>query len=208
MTLMQPIMCETIPSGETWVYEVKYDGFRCVLTWTNDSVQLTSRNGTDLSGKFPEIIDACRSEQSHVQSYLPLELDGELAILNHTYQANFALIQKRSRLQDTEKINEQAAAHPASFMVFDLLASAGSSRQGQPFAQRKHELALVFGNTNQLGERLQYIACTTDAHALWQTLVTSKGEGLVAKQRDSLYQPGKNIMIGLKSKIGEPLRHF
>lgn len=63
MDMMKPITSTEIPYGKEWVYEVKYDGFRCVLTWDKDgSIQLTSKNRKDLTENFPEIITFCRKK--------------------------------------------------------------------------------------------------------------------------------------------------
>lgn len=80
MKLMKPIASEQIPTGAEWVYEVKYDGFRCVLHWEHDTIRLISRNDTDLTTNFPEIIEACKSQQPSIEDSLPLRVDGELVI--------------------------------------------------------------------------------------------------------------------------------
>jgi len=99
MGVMKPVSSEAIPYGEAWVYEVKYDGFRCVLDWDKESIRLTSKNNKDLTNNFPEIIAFCQERQELINDLLPLQLDGELVILNHPYQANFSLVQKRGRLK-------------------------------------------------------------------------------------------------------------
>src|SRR5690606_16320988 len=102
-----------IPIGDDWVYEVKYDGFRCVLHWHQDgSIQLTSKNNKNLTDNFPEIVQFCKENAAAIQTLLPLQLDGELVILNNEYQANFSWIQKRGRLKNKEKIQETAIKRP------------------------------------------------------------------------------------------------
>lgn len=190
MTLMKPIASEDVPEGTEWVYEIKYDGFRCVLHWEEGSIRLTSRNGVDLSSNFPEIIETCMAQQMHVEDYLPLKIDGELVVLNNAYQANFSWIQKRGRLKKSDIIAENAAARPASFMAFDLLMSKGTGHSDQSFHQRKRKLAYVFSHDDSLGERLHYVPYTDNPNVLWEDIFNHKGEGIIAKRIDSQYQPG------------------
>lgn len=85
MEIMKPIASTTIPTGAEWVYEVKYDGFRCLLSWEKDQATLTSKNNKDLTSLFPEIVNFCNVHQKRVEHLLPVQLDGELTVLNHTY---------------------------------------------------------------------------------------------------------------------------
>ncbi|MFD1036925.1 site-specific integrase [Virgibacillus byunsanensis] len=117
MDVMKPKASSHVPSGEEWMFEVKYDGFRGVLTWSIETIQLTSKNNKDLTSNFPEIIDFCKDQQAVVEPYLPLTLDGEIVILNNPYQANFSLLQKRGRLKNEDSIRKTASMRPASFCV-------------------------------------------------------------------------------------------
>lgn len=66
-----------IPIGEDWLYEAKYDGFRCMLIWDEEPT-LISRNGYILNHNFPEIIDFCLEIKEQIKSFIPLTLDGEI----------------------------------------------------------------------------------------------------------------------------------
>ncbi|GAA0605753.1 DNA ligase D [Virgibacillus siamensis] len=182
MKLMKPIASREIPHGDKWVYEVKYDGFRCVLVWDKNSIKLFSRNNRDLSGNFPEIIAYCQEQQDLVADALPLKLDGELVVLNNPMQANFSFIQKRGRLGNKEAISAAADAHPASFMTFDLLDQDDNVR----FSVRKQRLADVLSRLEADG-RIRYVPFHEDAAVLWNEIFENKGEGLIAKRRDSTY---------------------
>src|SRR5690625_3852945 len=104
MELMQPIATNQIEPNSDWVHEIKYDGFRAKLFRSNDQIKLISRNKKDLTENFPEIILFCKKLQPKMAAMLPIQLDGELVILNNHFQANFAAIQKRGRLKTKEKI--------------------------------------------------------------------------------------------------------
>ncbi|ALX49837.1 ATP-dependent DNA ligase [Lentibacillus amyloliquefaciens] len=210
MQVMKPIASNALPEGDEWVYEVKYDGFRCVLHWGSDpnSVQIISRNGKDLSGNFPEIINACQEQKSHVTDYLPLKLDGELVVLNNTQQANFSLIQKRGRLKKHDLIEQEASRRPASFMAFDLIAINDTDMIDLTFDERKRTLADVFVGKRSLGDRLHHISSSDNAEALWQDIFAHKGEGMIAKRKDSRYQPGKKHHDWFKVKNWRTIKAF
>lgn len=197
MKLMQPIERTEIPTEKTWVYEVKYDGFRCVLHWKKDHVQLMSRNDVDLTDKFPEIIEFCLKNQSLITKLLPLKLDGELVILNNSFQANFSSIQKRGRLNKKETIQQASSARPATFLAFDLLHQKGKSLMNKRFNERKKQLLKFFELTEfdqQITHlnRLCLVPSYENANKLWEDVFANKGEGLIAKRKNSTYSSGKH----------------
>lgn len=94
---MKPmLLTETnaIPSGSEWLFETKYDGFRCILVWDEEPL-LISRNGRNLNHLFPEILAFCQQIHASIQAFLPLTLDGELVYLRNQYKSEFAIVQKR-----------------------------------------------------------------------------------------------------------------
>lgn len=147
MDIMKPRISSEIPLGDDWIYEVKYDGFRCVLTWDTDgTIKLLSKNNTDLTINFPEITSYCLEAYPLVKSSLPLTLDGELVIANTDHQSNFSLLQKRGRLKNQESIQEAASVRPATLILFDLLVLKGKSYKSQKLYVRKKRLKLCFIN--------------------------------------------------------------
>lgn len=198
MKLMQPIYAETLPDDSDWCYEIKYDGFRAILFWSEKQITLTSRNGTDLTKQFPEIIAWCEQKRDLIAVDLPLQLDGELVILNTDIQTNFSLLQQRGRLHVADSINQRAMLRPAYYLCFDFLCVAGKSLHELPYLERKNKLAalmkkLDFNATRWIKwqERLGYIDSYHDAHKLYDLVRAGFGEGIIAKRRDSLYQVGK-----------------
>jgi len=90
MDVMKPIYSDDAPIGDDWLYEIKYDGYRAILTISEDGrISLKSRNNRELTEKFPEVVEDCANLLSRLENYLPLTLDGELVILNNRYQGNF-----------------------------------------------------------------------------------------------------------------------
>ncbi|MGI8313641.1 DNA ligase D [Halobacillus mangrovi] len=183
-------MAEELPTGEKWVYEVKYDGFRVILTWTKKGITLSSRNGKDLTERFPEITTL--SEQLSPPS-LPITLDGELVILNTPYQANFPLLQQRGRLRSIDKIHDFASQRPATFMAFDFLNETSAA-----YKKRKKQLKEIIHRLNS--PRIQYVQEYTDSSEIKSIVHTHLGEGIIAKTTNSIYTPGKRVRNWIKYK--------
>lgn len=203
MGVMKPVSSEAVPYGEGWVYEVKYDGFRCVLDWDKENVRLTSKNNKDLTNNFPEIIAFFQEQQELINDLLPLQLDGELVILNHQYQANFSLVQKRGRLKNKTSIEKAAQLRPASFQAFDLLQQKGKDYRSNPYHERKETLRLFLKKMKTEKTSQQPIAMIEthdNADALQEIVFNHKGEGIIAKRKSSTYREGKSHQDWFKIK--------
>ncbi|WP_018931561.1 DNA ligase D [Gracilibacillus lacisalsi] len=192
---MLPTLVNEAPSGNEWIYQVKYDGFRCGLQWTDQGVTLWSRNGHDLSSSFPEIISWCQQHTSRFQAYLPLFLDGELIITITAYRTDFEQIQKRSRIK--KNVNQFSQNRPATFVAFDLLESKAQNLRKESFSTRDQLLSTILkGLTGRIRkaptfEKLDSILEVVDIH---------QAEGMVAKQKKTTYTEGKRSNTWLKIK--------
>jgi len=196
MKIMRPIASTHMPTDhEDFLYEVKYDGFRCLLMWDDQDIKLMSRQQKDLTLQFPEIVQFCHTYREKLQQFLPLVLDCELVILNNNIQANFSAIQTRGRLKTLEKIEQEAKRRPAHVMVFDLLQMSGKDHTHQTIEKRKLILKKIFDEV-QIGTRshhlLQYVQSYDEPEHLQQIIFNHQGEGIVAKRKNSLYVNDKN----------------
>ncbi|MBO1911202.1 hypothetical protein J4G37_41230, partial [Microvirga sp. 3-52] len=98
---MKPMLLTSaneIPVGDEWLYEVKYDGFRCILVWDEKSPTFVSRNGNDLTHLFPEITQFYANIYEKFVPFLPLTADGELVHLVNAYKSDFSIVQSRGRM--------------------------------------------------------------------------------------------------------------
>ncbi|QGH35000.1 DNA ligase D [Gracilibacillus salitolerans] len=192
---MLPTLVHEAPYGNEWIYQVKYDGFRCGLQWTDEEVKLWSRNGHDLSTSFPEIILWCQQHTSSFQAYLPLFLDGELIISITDYRTNFEQIQSRSRMKTN--IQKYSQKRPATFVAFDLLESKAQNLRQKSFSKRDQLLSsMLDGMTGRIRKaptfkKLEVILKVVDFH---------QAEGMVAKQKKATYAEGKRSKSWLKVK--------
>lgn len=115
------------------MYELKWDGFRCVIVRDGQSTRLWSRQGTDLTNRFPEIAVAAAA-----QIPAGTVIDGEVVIWNED-RLDFDLLQRRL-VSGVARIRELVKTHQASFVAFDLLAAAGTDLRTQPWRSRRDAL--------------------------------------------------------------------
>jgi len=207
MKPMLPSLTFELPVRPNWQYEVKYDGFRAMLTWNSRGIELVSRNGKDLLVQFPEIKEFLLRNEILFTSFLPLQLDGELVYLENTHKANFSAIQVRGRLKSEKKISEQSTRSPCRLMVFDVLMLKGKKLFGEPFYHRKevlkdffHKAGLSLESDPYNAQMLQYVKAYDDFNQLWEKVVLYDGEGIIAKFKNSLWEEGKRTQQWLKYK--------
>ncbi|MCR6108280.1 DNA ligase D [Salipaludibacillus agaradhaerens] len=197
-----------LPEGDDWQYEVKYDGFRCLLLIDTNNVQLLSKTGKVLNSAFPEIEAFIQQLTNALQPYVPLQLDGELVHLVNSYKSHFSTVQKRSRMKKVTAIEQLATTLPCHLVVFDLLKINGTSLVTIPLHQRQKQLSLLFKTLDlplsvipEDSRYLQYINPSTSMDRLWDKIVQFNGEGLIAKKAASSYKEGIRSKQWLKKKF-------
>ena len=198
-----------IPNGEDWIYETKYDGFRCLLIWEKDELApvLISRNNNRLNEKFPEILDYCKRIQHVVAPYLPLTFDGEIVYLENHFQSNFSVVQKRGKLRKESKIDEQAKTFPCHYVIFDCIKLNGQTQVNEELTTRKQlltDICVHIGLPTSVNytsvARLQVIDVFEDSALLWRKVKMYNGEGIIAKKRWSKWVEGTRTKEWLKIK--------
>jgi ATP-dependent DNA ligase len=174
---------KTLPEGEGWAYEPKYDGFRAVAFVDGDEVFLQSRNGRPLLRYFPELV---LPEGRYV-------LDGELVILDSDGREEFDALQNRLHPAES-RVKMLAEKTPAVFRAFDLLARDRAKLISKPFIDRRAALEKMIGKGKGSVE-LTPLTKSPDEAQPW----LQGGEGVIAKQLDARYKPGeRNGMVKVK----------
>ncbi|MET3729009.1 DNA ligase D-like protein (predicted ligase) [Fictibacillus halophilus] len=203
---MLPSLSNELPEENHWVYEIKYDGFRCLLFWDHANVIMTSRNGHPFHTIFPEVVDHLKTLENNVKHLFPILLDGELCILENENKANFELIQKRGRLKQPDKIEQASRQYPSSYCAFDLLAIEGEYIHRHSFLDRKEKLQnllqLTGVQTNKIStdSRLNFINFTSRSSEIRNRVQIDKSEGIVAKKLSSKWNPGIRTNEWIKVK--------
>ncbi len=172
------------------IFEPKLDGYR-VMIHVGKTVELISRNGNDITAKFPELSEL--RDQIKADSCV---LDGELICYDKDGNPSFDLIQGRSQLASGMIITIRSQETPATIVLFDILEHNDKSLIDVPLIDRKKILEKVIVNS----ERIQLIPFTKDGSKLWKEIQKRDAEGVIAKEVDSHYYPGKRKDVWLKIK--------
>ena len=166
-----PTRALTPPTGERWVHEVKFDGYRLLAQRVGERVVLRTRGGFDWSGRYPRIVRSVLN-----LSVSSVTMDGEVAILTEDGMSDFDAL--HSRTNDGWAI----------LLAFDLLEIEGEDLRDQPLVERKRRLRQLLSRRDdglQYVEFLEGDGATIFAHACRLGL-----EGIVCKRADSPYRAG------------------
>jgi ATP-dependent DNA ligase len=180
-----------MPVGDEFVYEPKWDGFRCIVFRDGDEVELGSRNEKPLTRYFPELLPALRAN-------LPdrCVLDGEIVIPGPEGLEFDALL---NRIHPAvSRINLLAEQTPASFVAFDLLALGDDDLMEVPFAERRAFLEKALATAKP---PVHLTPATSDPEVARDWFERFEGAGLdgvIAKGIDLTYQPDKRVMLKVK----------
>src|SRR3954464_7939385 len=124
----------TLPTGEGWFYEPKWDGFRCIVFRDGDEVELGSRNERPLTRYFPDVAEA-------VKAHLPERcvVDGEIVVPRGDRLDFESLLQRIHPA--ASRVTKLATETPASFVAFDLLVTErATDLTEKPLIQRRQRL--------------------------------------------------------------------
>lgn len=175
-----------------YLYEIKWDGERCVAYLDpSGKTELINKRGMSMLAKVPELSDI------HVNAKTKCILDGELICLSGG-APSFEAIQRRSLMTNRYKIELESQAHPAAFIAFDCLYSGKSELLNQPIEKRKQALSSSISQSERLAISRAYDY--KSAPRLFELTKAKKLEGVVVKQKASLYYPGRRTKNWVKIK--------
>jgi bifunctional non-homologous end joining protein LigD len=184
---MQPTLRKIPFSGESWLFEPKWDGFRAVCYLEDGMVRFVSRNKRSLTEKFPEL-------QAIVKEIRATEavLDGEIVAVDAAGMPSFDMLRSRKRGPDFAIV----------YYAFDLLYVDGRNLMDQPLVDRKRGLRKV------LSKRISRVRYTDhvlrDGEVFFQELEKRGLEGMVAKRIDSRYLGGRTqAWVKIKTEAGK-----
>lgn len=185
-----------IPSAPGWLYEPKWDGFRCLAFRSGEEVILQSKAGQPLGRYFPELLEALRRLPSR-----RFVLDGEIIIRGEGGLDFDALLQRIHPA--ASRIRKLSQATPASYLVFDLLVNEkGRPLTGEPLSARRMALQEFAGRNFAGSKRMHLSPATTrlEAAKSWIQHGAAQGlDGVVAKRLDREYDSGgRTAMVKIK----------
>src|SRR5436190_5837740 len=180
---------DSTPAG--WLYEPKWDGFRCIVFRDGDEVELGSRNERPLTRYFPEVVDAVRMN-------LPKKcvVDGELIVALGD-RLDFDSLQLRLHPAES-RVRKLASEIPASFVAFDLLADGDTSLLDSGFGERRARLEKVLARAKPPIHLTPATDDVTVAREWFDQFEGAGLDGIVAKGRDVPYRPDERLMRKVK----------
>jgi bifunctional non-homologous end joining protein LigD len=183
VTPMAAQTVKALPEGGEWLYEPKLDGYRALLVKDEAQIRVLSRNEKDLTSMYPGVAVAGR----HLNAGQAV-IDGEIVALAEDGRPSFQALQHR-------------ASHPKHrivFYAFDVLYLNGWNLMDEPLVKRRAQLPQIIGQnaTIRLSRDLP-----GSATAIVEALRAAGIEGVVAKRRNSAYQPGERSSDWVKLKL-------
>lgn len=184
---MEAKLVGSLPSGPEWLYEPKFDGFRCLAFGENGVVDLRSKSGQPFNRYFPEVVAAL--EKMKAKRFV---LDGELVIPEGS---GFSFDELLMRIHPAKsRVEKLAHEHPAVYLVFDLLVDdKGRSLVARPLRERRAALE-AFVERYAGGDTRVKLAPQTTERCNAEEWLHSLGAGLdgvMAKRGDIPYQTGE-----------------
>lgn len=170
-------LVNTVPEGEDWLYELKYDGYRIIAFVEGNSVRLITRNGNDYMRRFHDVATSLID----LAGGRAVVLDGEMAVTDPSGKTDFQALQNYMKNPKTQNL---------TYIVFDLLALDGADLRGYPLIKRKEMLETLMKDAPKnlyysryvrgIGKESFAVACDAGM------------EGIVGKKADSVYSGTRN----------------
>jgi len=166
-----------LPSGAEWAFEVKWDGVRLLADTTGPRPRLLTRNGRDAAVAYPELAGL-----AHVEGAV---LDGEVVAMSGGIPS-FEALAERMHVRDPTRARALADRAPVSYLVFDVLQLYGVDLTRRTYDDRRATLERL-----ELPDHVQLSPVYPDGDELWEVTLEHGLEGVLAKRRTSVYQPGR-----------------
>jgi bifunctional non-homologous end joining protein LigD len=178
---MLATLADELPTGDDWVYEVKWDGYRALGYVRGGEPRLVSRNGNDLTQRFPDVAKALSKAARSPECVV----DGEVCALDEKGRPSFSAMQQGK------------PGTPIVYEVFDALEVDGVPILDLTLLERRERLEALL-DTRQ--KTVQVSGFFDDGQALYEVAVEQGLEGVMAKRRGSHYLEGKRTRDWLKIK--------
>ena len=174
-----------LPDDEGWLKEIKLDGYRCLAIKTGGKVEIRSRNDNDFSERYPAITKALAKMPDETV------IDGEVVAIDESGHPSFNLLQ-----------NYGKSGRPLFYYAFDLLILAGKNVMRETLDARR---ALLEERVlSKLDKPIRYSPTLQGSMKDLVEAVKAQGfEGLVAKRRDSKYEPGLRSGAWRKMRVNQ-----
>lgn len=180
--------------GGDWVLEWKWDGIRALARVEHGEVRLHSRNGVDVTARYPELHRLPEIVDGDAL------LDGEIVALDEAGRPSFGVLQQRMGLTKAREIAAAAASVPVRLLVFDVLEAGGEALVDEPYLERRARLQALVHPRRGIPVEVPAPAEGSPEEALEESQLLGL-EGIMAKRADSPYRPGVRTDDWLKLKL-------
>lgn len=162
-----------------WLYELKFDGYRCMAGIEDGQVQLRTKSGADCTKWFPEVVTALAKIPGG-----PHVIDGEACVLDEIGRSDFERLRTRASHRRWYPGCDQV-----TLCAFDILVHDGERVTGLPLVERKALLRQLLADVPK--QCVLYVGDLPADESLFNPVVVGlELEGVMAKRRASTYQPG------------------
>jgi bifunctional non-homologous end joining protein LigD len=163
---------DKVPSGERWIHEIKFDGYRVQLHIANDAIKVFTRRGNDWTRRFKKI-----AGDAYLISAGSAIIDGEIVVAAADGTTDFSVLQNQLRGKSDKIV----------MIAFDLLYLNGYDLRKLPLMQRKARLKTLIAKTAiQFSESFE-----VDGREMFKHACSIGLEGVVSKVRESRYASGR-----------------
>lgn len=180
----------SIPKGNDYKYEVKWDGIRALIYVEEDTVHIISRNGKGLTSQFPELLDPNFYNVEHGV------FDVEIVVLDEEGRPIFSDVISRMHTGSPSAISKLQSTKPVVAYFFDMLSLDGTNILDAPLFRRRQWLSQVI----KWNTTYRYSQSFDDGKMLYDAIDAKGMEGIMAKDQSAIYEPDTRSNAWLKVK--------
>jgi DNA ligase D-like protein (predicted ligase) len=191
---IEPMLAQSTdkpPDSGRYLYEVKWDGIRAMIALDEGVIRIRSRNQHDLTAKFPELVIPDQAFRATSALF-----DAEIVCLDEAGRPVFTNVIHRMQQSGESAVARARVKYPAVCYVFDCLYLDGRPIVNEPLIRRRAwmEDAIRHGTPYRVSEAV------TEGIELFKASANMGLEGIMAKESDRAYQPGRRSAAWLKIK--------
>jgi bifunctional non-homologous end joining protein LigD len=199
---IEPMLSENAnrpPKGDDYIYEVKWDGIRALITLEDEQIKIRSRNQNDVTKQFPELLIGAKAFRATNGLF-----DAEIVCLDGDGKPVFKRVINRLMSTGETNIQKLSKTNPAYCYIFDCLYLDGRSLVNEPLLKRKEWLADAIRTETpyRVSEHV------VDGDSLFEAAKSHVLEGIMAKRKDSKYLPGRRSEFWIKVKVRQSAECF
>lgn len=180
------------PQGDNYIYEIKWDGIRALIALSEGQVRIYNRNQRDITAQFPELLVGDKAFRATCALF-----DAEIVSLDKDGRPVFKKVINRLMSTGEATIQKLSKSAPVHCYIFDCLYLDGRPLINEPLLKRREWLADVVKHNTPY--RVSEVV--EDGRSLFSVASEHQIEGIMAKQKESKYLPGKRSDCWLKIKV-------